>query len=47
MTALETEMPAPAEPAAEEVPAFDGHGAFVLAFTFFVVLVVIAAVFWK
>ena len=46
MTALETEVPAPAEPA-EEAPAFDGYGPFVLGFTLFAVLVVIAAVLWK
>jgi hypothetical protein len=47
--ALETQVPAPAQPApaTEEAPAFDGHGPFVLAFTMFAVLVVIAAVLWK
>lgn len=47
MTALETEVPASAEPVAEEAPAFDGHGPFVLGFTMFAVVVLIAAVLWK
>ena len=46
MTALETEVPVEATPAAEEAPAFDGHGPFLLGFALFVVLVVIAAVLW-
>ncbi len=44
MTALETEVPAPAEPAVDDSPAFDGYGPFVLAFTLFAVVVVIIAV---